>query len=85
MEAITALTENEWKSQWDVFCDKYSEDYPTVINYITDEVIGLFKRKIVRYYTDRYIHWGIKAFSRCKKGHKDLKTELGIDGGVAHR
>jgi hypothetical protein len=58
MKAITALTEDEWKSQWDIFCDKYSEDYLTVINYITDEVIGLFKRKIVRCYTDRYIHWG---------------------------
>jgi hypothetical protein len=48
---------------------------------MTDEIIGPFKRKIVRYYTDRYIHWGVRVSSRVKAGHKDLKTELGIYRG----
>jgi hypothetical protein len=46
-----------------------------------DEVIGLFKRKIVRYYTDRYIYWGVRVSSRVKAGYKDLKIELGTYRG----
>jgi hypothetical protein len=81
MEAISALTETEWELRWNAFCDKYSEDYPTVIDYMTDEIIGPFKRKIVRCYTDRYIHWGVRVSSRVEAGHKDLKTELGTHRG----
>jgi hypothetical protein len=55
MEAISAIIEAEWDNRWDVFCDKYREDYPIVIDYITDEII-LLKRKIVRCYTNRYIY-----------------------------
>jgi hypothetical protein len=81
MEAISALTETKWELRWNAFCDKYSEDYPIMIDYMTDEVIGPFKRKIVRYYTDRYIHWGVRVSSRVKAGYKNLKTELGIYRG----
>ena len=45
-------------------------------------MIDPFKRKIVRYYTNRYIHWGTRASSRCEKGYKDLKTELGTHRGT---
>jgi hypothetical protein len=81
MEAISALIETEWELRWNVFCDKYSENYPTIIDYMIDEVIGLFKRKIVKYYIDRYIHWGVRVSSRVEAGYKDLKIELGIYRG----
>jgi hypothetical protein len=48
---------------------------------MTDEVIGLFKRKIVRYYINRYIYWGVRVSFRVKTGYKDLKTELSIYRG----
>jgi hypothetical protein len=48
---------------------------------MTDEVIGPFKRKIVRCYTDRYIYWGVRVSSRVKAGYKDLKIELGTHRG----
>jgi hypothetical protein len=81
MEAISATTEAEWDNRWDVFCDKYREDYLTVIDYITDEIIPL-KRKIVRCYTDRYMHWGTRVSSRVESGHRILKNELGTNRGT---
>jgi hypothetical protein len=52
-----------------------------VIDYITNEIIGPFKRKIVRCYTNRYIHWDVRMSSRVKAGYKDLKTELSTHRG----
>ena len=45
------------------------------------ELIDQYKEKIVRYWTDRIFHFGIRAISRGEVGHGILKHDLGNSRG----
>jgi hypothetical protein len=72
-----AGTREIWKDNWQNFCEKYQEEYPTTITYIRDNVIATKKQKIVAYWRNTYLNWGIKASSAAESLHNAVKSELG--------
>ncbi len=45
------------------------------------ELIDQYKEKIIKYWIDRTLHFGIRVISRGEVGHEILKNDLGNSRG----
>ena len=70
-----------WNTNWKQFRAKFESQYPTIIDYIQAELINQYKEKIIRYQTNRTLHFGTRAISRGEVDYGILKNDLGNSRG----
>ncbi len=56
MNTLNAGTPELWAKNWIKFCEKYEEQYPSVIQYMQKNVINKHAEYIVKCWTDKYLN-----------------------------
>ena len=61
-KVVYASTEEAFEASWTAFRTQYSERYPRIVNYLTNQWIP-HKEKFIRAWTNKILHYGITVTS----------------------
>lgn len=78
---VYSKTEEEYDINWDALNDAYSTEHPMEVQYLIDTWLGPYKRKFVKVYVDKILHFNNTVTSRVEGGHAVLKHQLGFSTG----
>jgi len=76
-----AKTEAEYQFQWIDLQEIYGTSHERAISYLKNDLLLIYKKKFVRCWTDRKLHFGNHATSRGEGSNAALKRELGFSVG----
>jgi hypothetical protein len=71
-----AKTEAEYQFQWTDLQEIYDTSHERAISYLKNDLLLIYKKKFVRCWTDRKLHFGNHATSRGEGSNATLKREL---------
>lgn len=77
---INSLTEDEYEARLLDFTKKYQLVSPYAVRYIKETWL-IYKEKVVRYWTNQYLHLGNSSTSRVEGSHEFLKKYIQASTG----
>ena len=78
---VYSKTEEEYEVNWDALNDAYSHDHSAEVQYLVDTWLAPYKRKFVKAFVDKVLHFDNIATPRVEGGHAVLKHQLGFSTG----
>lgn len=80
-KVMYAFSETEYEAAWEAMNEAYYVEYFDAIHYLEETYIRHFRRRFVKCYTDKVLHFGTTVTSRAESGHALLKRNLGTSTG----
>jgi len=77
-KVLYASTEEDFETYWTIFQTRYSERYPIIVNYLTNQWIS-HKEKIIKAWTNKILHYGTTVTSRAEGFQSDLKPSAKLN------
>lgn len=77
---IYAVSEQEYERLWIEFNEKYNLPHGDCL-YLFETYARDYRRRFIKCYTDKVLHFGTTVISRGEGGHAVLKRHLGASTG----
>lgn len=74
-KVLHASSIENFEDAWDSFQQKHRPKYISIVDYIKNQWLSK-KEQIIPAWTDKHLHYGIRATSRIESFHKVIKNEL---------
>lgn len=73
---LYANTEFLFQKTWTKFKAKYNIDYWVAIDYLCNNLLNTWKKKVLNCYTNNFIHFGNITTLRAENGYAKIKYQL---------
>lgn len=73
---LYGATEPIFEAKWAEFQAKYEPDYWFAVDYLRNDLIAIWKEKVIKCYANKLCHFGNTTTSRAEGGHAKIKRQL---------